>query len=165
MYSWLAAVGGSTPSPGSSSNPSTSTPSISPRAMPAQPAMRQNVAIADSDVPALVHFAQEKKVGLAVVGPEDPLALGLVDALEAAGIKAFGPSGAAARLEADKAFAKQLMRSSSVSTAEARVFDRFEDAKAYIASRDEPVVVKAAGLAKGKGVVVLRRSCGRNQYR
>ncbi len=114
----------------------------------------QNVAIADTDIPALVDFAKEKKVGLVVVGPEDPLAGGLVDALEAAGIKAFGPSGGAAQLEADKAFAKQLMRSSSVSTAEARVFDRFEDAKAYIASRDEPVVIKAAGLAKGKGVIV-----------
>lgn len=114
----------------------------------------QNVAIKDSDISALVDFAREKKVGLAVVGPEDPLALGLVDALEKVGIKAFGPSGAAAQLEADKAFAKHLMRASSVSTAEARVFDRYEDAKAYIASRDEPVVVKAAGLAKGKGVVV-----------
>jgi len=89
-----------------------------------------------------------------VVGPEDPLAAGLVDKFESAGIKAFGPSGKAAQLEADKAFAKQLMRSSSVSTAEGRSFDRYEDAKAYIASRDEPVVVKAAGLAKGKGVFV-----------
>jgi phosphoribosylamine--glycine ligase len=114
----------------------------------------QNVPIKDSDVPALVAFAREKRVGLVVVGPEDPLAAGVVDALEAAGIKAFGPSKAAAQLEADKAFAKQMMRSCSVSTAEARVFDRFSDAKAYIASRDEPVVVKAAGLAKGKGVIV-----------
>jgi phosphoribosylamine--glycine ligase len=114
----------------------------------------QNVAIPDSDVPALVNFAKEKKIGLVVVGPEDPLALGLVDALEAAGIKAFGPCGPAAQLEADKVFAKQMMRASSVSTAETRIFDRYEDAKAYIASRDEPVVVKAAGLAKGKGVAV-----------
>jgi phosphoribosylamine--glycine ligase len=114
----------------------------------------QNVAIKDNDVPVLVDFAREKRVGLVVVGPEDPLAAGLVDALEAAGIKALGPSGGAAQLEADKAFAKQMMRSSSVSTAEARVFDRFSDAKAYIASRDEPLVVKAAGLAKGKGVIV-----------
>ena len=74
--------------------------------------------------------------------------------MEAAGIKAFGPSGAAAQLEADKAFAKQLMRSGAIPTAEGRIFDRFSDAKAYIASRDEPVVVKAAGLAKGKGVIV-----------
>jgi phosphoribosylamine--glycine ligase len=114
----------------------------------------RNVAISDHDVPALVGFAREQHVGLVVVGPEDPLAAGIVDALEAAGIKAFGPAGSAAQLEADKAFAKQMMRSCAVSTAEARVFDRFSDAKAYIASRDEPVVVKAAGLAKGKGVIV-----------
>jgi phosphoribosylamine--glycine ligase len=114
----------------------------------------RNVAISDHDVPALVGFAQEQKVGLVVVGPEDPLAVGIVDALEAVGIKAFGPTGSAAQLEADKAFAKQMMRSCAVSTAEARVFDRFSEAKAYIASRDEAVVVKAAGLAKGKGVIV-----------
>jgi phosphoribosylamine--glycine ligase len=72
----------------------------------------------------------------------------------AAGIKAFWPNAAAAQLEADKAFSKQLMRSGAISTAEGRVFDRFSDAKAYIASRDEPVVIKAAGLAKGKGVIV-----------
>lgn len=114
----------------------------------------QNVDIADNDIPALVAFAREKKVGLAVVGPEEPLANGVVDALEAAGIRAFGPTGAAAQLEADKAFAKQLMRSGAISTAEGHVFDRYSDAKAYIASRDEPVVIKAAGLAKGKGVIV-----------
>ncbi len=113
-----------------------------------------NVPIRDNDVAGLVDFARAKNIGLVVVGPEDPLALGVVDAMEAAGIKAFGPSGPAAQLEADKAFAKQMMRASTVSTAEARVFDRFSDAKAYIASRDEPVVVKAAGLAKGKGVIV-----------
>jgi phosphoribosylamine---glycine ligase len=77
-----------------------------------------------------------------------------VDALEQAGIRAFGPSGGAAQLEADKAFSKQMMRSCSIPTAEARIFDRYTDAKAYIASRDEPVVVKATGLAKGKGVFV-----------
>jgi phosphoribosylamine--glycine ligase len=71
-----------------------------------------------------------------------------------AGVKAFGPSAAAAQLEADKAFAKQLMRASAISTAEGRIFERFSDAKAYIASRDEAVVVKAAGLAQGKGVMV-----------
>jgi len=114
----------------------------------------QNVPIGPDDIDKLLEFARQNGVGLAVVGPEDPLAAGLVDAFEAAGIKAFGPSAKAAQLEADKAFAKQLMRSSSVSTAESRTFDRFSDAKAYIASRDEPVVVKAAGLAKGKGVFV-----------
>jgi phosphoribosylamine--glycine ligase len=113
-----------------------------------------NVEIKDGDIPALVGFAREKRVGLVIVGPEEPLARGIVDVMEASGIRAFGPSGAAAQLEADKAFSKQLMRSGSISTAEGRVFDRFSDAKAYIASRDEPVVIKAAGLAKGKGVIV-----------
>jgi len=114
----------------------------------------QNIPIGADDADELLDFARQNNVGLVVVGPEDPLAAGLVDAFEAAGIKAFGPSADAAQLEADKAFAKQLMRSSSVSTAEGRTFDRFSDARAYIASRDEPVVVKAAGLAKGKGVFV-----------
>jgi phosphoribosylamine--glycine ligase len=114
----------------------------------------ENVPIKDTDTKGLVDFARQNDIGLVVVGPEDPLALGLVDAVEEAGIKAFGPSGAAAQLEADKAFAKHLMKSSSVSTAEARIFDRFSEAKTYIASRDEPIVVKAAGLAKGKGVFV-----------
>ncbi len=114
----------------------------------------QNVPIDVNDTTKLLEFSQQNKVELAVVGPEDPLAEGIVDAFEAAGIKAFGPSGKAAQLEADKAFAKHLMRSSSVSTAEGRSFDRFSDAKAYIASRDESVVIKAAGLAKGKGVYV-----------
>ncbi len=113
-----------------------------------------NVALAPSDKEKLIDFAKQKSIGLAVIGPEDPLADGLVDAFEAAGIKSFGPSAAAAQLEADKAFAKQLMRSCAISTAEGRIFDRFSDAKAYIASRDESVVVKAAGLAKGKGVFV-----------
>ena len=114
----------------------------------------QNIPVASVHTDELLDFARQNDVGLVVVGPEDPLAAGLVDAFEAAGIKAFGPSAGAAQLEADKAFAKQLMRSSSVTTAEGRTFDRFSDAKAYIASRDEAVVVKAAGLAKGKGVFV-----------
>ena len=114
----------------------------------------ENVALKTEDIGEIVKFAKENKVELVIVGPEDPLAEGAVDALEAAGIKAFGPNKAAAQLEADKSFSKQIMRSSAVSTAEGRTFTRFEDAKAYIASRDEPVVVKAAGLAKGKGVIV-----------
>jgi phosphoribosylamine--glycine ligase len=113
-----------------------------------------NVEIADTDIEKLVEFAKSKTIDLAVIGPEDPLAAGAVDAFEAAGIKAFGPSAEAAKLEADKAFAKQIMRANSIPTAESRTFTSFEDAKAYIASRDEAVVVKAAGLAKGKGVFV-----------
>ncbi len=114
----------------------------------------ENVDIKDTDVEKLLEFAKQNKVGLVIVGPEDPLAAGAVDAFENAGIKAFGPCGQAAQLEADKAFSKQLMRSCAVSTAEGKVFDRFSEAKAFIASRDEPVVIKAAGLAKGKGVYV-----------
>ncbi len=124
---------------------------------PGNPGTKQygeNVAIADNDIPALVEFAKSRKIDLAVIGPEDPLSAGIVDAMEQAGIMAFGPSKAAAQLEADKAFAKQIMRANSIPTAEGRTFDNFEDAKSYIATRDEPVVVKAAGLAKGKGVFV-----------
>jgi len=114
----------------------------------------ENVDIDVNDIGSLVKFAQSKDVGLAVIGPEDPLAAGIVDTFEAAGIKAFGPSGAASQLEADKAFAKEIMRTNSIPTAESRTFENFQDAKAYIASRDEAVVIKAAGLAKGKGVFV-----------
>ncbi len=114
----------------------------------------QNVGIADTDIAGLVAFAKDKKIELAIIGPEDPLAAGAVDAFEAAGIMAFGPGKGAAMLEADKAFAKQIMRANSIPTAEARAFEKFEEARSYIASRDEPVVVKAAGLAKGKGVFV-----------
>jgi len=114
----------------------------------------ENVAIGATDIKKLLDFALQNKVELVVVGPEAPLAAGVVDAFEEAGIRAFGPSAEASYLEADKAFAKQLMRSSAISTAEGRIFDRFNDAKAYIASRDKPIVIKAAGLAQGKGVFV-----------
>lgn len=114
----------------------------------------KNVAISDTDIPALVDFAKTNKIDLAVIGPEDPLSMGLTDALEKIGVMVFGPSGPAAQIEADKAFAKEIMRANSIPTAETRIFENFEDAKAYIATRDEPVVVKAAGLAKGKGVFV-----------
>ncbi len=114
----------------------------------------ENVDIQDTDIEGLVKFAKGADVNFAIIGPEDPLAGGAVDAFEAAGIKAFGPSGKAAQLEGDKAFAKHIMRANSIPTAESRTFTTFEDAKSYIASRDEAVVVKAAGLAKGKGVFV-----------
>jgi phosphoribosylamine--glycine ligase len=95
----------------------------------------ENISISTNDFDKLLNFSRQNNVELVVIGPEDPLAAGIVDIFEAEGIKAFGPSGKAAQLEADKAFAKQLMRSSSVSTAESRTFDRYSDAKAYIASR------------------------------
>jgi phosphoribosylamine---glycine ligase len=113
-----------------------------------------NIDIKADEYDKLLAFAKENKVGLAVIGPEDPLADGIVDIFEKAGIKAFGPSGAAAQLEADKAFSKQIMKANSIPTAESQTFDNFQDAKTYIASRDEAVVIKATGLAKGKGVFV-----------
>ena len=113
-----------------------------------------NVPIDAEDIPALVQFAKDKHIDLAVIGPDDALAKGAVDGFEAEGIRAFGPTRASARLESDKAFAKRLMRQHAIPTAEARIFDRLEDARSYIRSREEPTVVKAAGLCKGKGVFV-----------
>jgi len=114
----------------------------------------ENIDVSATDIDKLLDFAKQNNVELVVVGPEDPLAAGAVDVFESAGIKTFGPGKQAAQLEADKAFAKRLMRSAAISTAEGQVFERFKDAKTYIASRDEAVVIKAAGLAKGKGVYV-----------
>jgi len=125
--------------------------------LPGNPGMAKlgpTVDIDVNDIEKIVDFAKENNIAFVIVGPEDPLANGLVDACEAAGVKAFGPNKAAAQLEADKAFAKKIMKENSIPTAESRIFDNYQDAKAYIASRDEAVVVKAAGLAKGKGVYV-----------
>ncbi len=116
--------------------------------------LAENVAIPADDVTGLVRFAKNEQVGLVVVGPEDPLCLGLVDQLAAAGIRAFGPNKTAARLEGDKAFAKELMRHRSIPTAESRAFTKFRDARTYVASRDGAVVIKATGLARGKGAIV-----------
>jgi phosphoribosylamine--glycine ligase len=115
----------------------------------------ENVNIADSDLAALVKFAKENRVDLAVVGPEAPLAAGLVDALGESGIRAFGPNKRAAELEASKVFSKNLLRHADVPTAEFRTFRDAASAAAYLAERDDvPVVVKADGLAAGKGVIV-----------
>jgi phosphoribosylamine--glycine ligase len=113
-----------------------------------------NVPIEANDTPALLRFVQKEKIGLTVVGPEEPLALGIVDSFEQAGLRIFGPSRAAAQLEASKVFAKQMMRHADVPTADFRVFDHPDPARRYIETRDYPVVIKADGLAAGKGVVV-----------
>lgn len=113
-----------------------------------------NVPIEPHETDKLIRFAQKNAVGLTVVGPEDPLAAGVVDACEAAGLRVFGPRKSAARIEASKVFAKQLLRHADVPTAEFRVFDHPEPARSYIQTRDYAVVVKADGLAAGKGVVV-----------
>jgi len=112
------------------------------------------VAVAPEDIEANVALAKDNAVDLVVVGPEDPLAAGIVDAMHEAGVLCFGPIAKGARLEADKAYAKGLMRAASVPTAEARIFTDLEAAKTYVLSREHGVAVKAAGLAKGKGVFV-----------
>jgi phosphoribosylamine--glycine ligase len=154
-----------------------------------------NVPIEVNDLDALVRFAKKETIGLTVVGPEEPLALGIVDAFQKAGLRIFGPTREAAQLEASKAFAKQLMRDADVPTADFRVFDHPDPARHYVASREyallpggerrigpfpaervivedeekylllegnrrvpiaspPPLVVKADGLAAGKGVLV-----------
>jgi phosphoribosylamine--glycine ligase len=106
------------------------------------------------DIPALVAFAQRESVGLAIVGPEAPLAAGIVDAFRAAGLRIFGPTRAAAQLESSKDFAKAFMARHAIPTAASRTFTDAAAAHAYVAARGAPIVVKADGLAAGKGVVV-----------
>jgi phosphoribosylamine--glycine ligase len=113
-----------------------------------------NVAISANDVDGLIKFAKKENIGLTVVGPEDPLAAGIVDDFQKAGLKIFGPSKDASQLESSKVFAKKLMRDADVPTAEFRVFDHPEPARLYVETREYPVVVKADGLAAGKGVIV-----------
>ncbi len=100
------------------------------------------------------YFCRQNDISLVVIGPENPLAEGLADRLEHPGRAVFGPGAEAARLEADKAFAKQIMKSASIPTADARTFTDYAAAARYVEARDEPVVVKATGLAKGKGAIV-----------
>ncbi len=109
-----------------------------------------------NDGAEVVRLAKEADIKLVIVGPEDPLAKGVADALAKAGIACFGPSQAAAKLEADKAFAKDVMKIANVPTAESRTFIRFNEADRYVKRREAPMVVKAAGLAKGKGVTICR---------
>lgn len=113
-----------------------------------------NVALDPNNFTRLTEFAVKEGIYLTVVGPEEPLALGIVDAFQKAGLRVFGPSKEAARLEASKVFAKQLMRHADVPTADFRIFDHPDPARTYIETRDYPLVVKADGLAAGKGVMV-----------
>lgn len=116
-----------------------------------------NVDIADNDIHELVKFAVKEEVGLAVVGPEVPLCAGIVDAFERAGIKAFGPSKAAAQLEGSKIFSKQVMRRANVPTAAMEIFSRAEEAIGWLNKQEDlPWVVKADGLAAGKGAIVCK---------
>lgn len=114
------------------------------------------VAVAAEDVDGLVRFAQDEAIDFVVVGPEAPLVAGLVDRLTEAGIKAFGPTAAAAALEGSKGFTKDLCAKYGIPTARYRRFTDAVEAKAYIAAEGAPIVVKADGLAAGKGVVVAQ---------
>ena len=127
-------------------------------AIPGNPGMAEvaecveGISITDND--AVAAFAKEKQIDLAVVGPEVPLTNGLVDALNAAGIKAFGPTKLAAEIEGSKAFSKGLMKKYGIPTAKYEVFTESDAARAYIEQEGAPIVIKADGLAAGKGVIV-----------
>ena len=113
-----------------------------------------NVEISATDIPALLAFAQSNDIGLTIVGPEAPLVIGVVDALQAAGLKIFGPSQAAAQLEGSKAFTKDFLARHNIPSAEYQNFTEVEPALAYVRSKGAPIVIKADGLAAGKGVIV-----------
>jgi phosphoribosylamine--glycine ligase/phosphoribosylformylglycinamidine cyclo-ligase len=114
----------------------------------------ENVPISATDIPALVSFARDRQIDLTIVGPEAPLVAGLVDAFEEAGLRALGPTSAAARLEGSKAFAKRFMIEEGIPTAVGTVFRDYGAARSYLHLQEAPIVIKASGLAAGKGVAV-----------
>lgn len=114
----------------------------------------ENVAISGTDLIALVQFAQENQIGLTIVGPEAPLVAGIVDAFRANGLKIFGPTQTAAQLEGSKSFAKDFLARHNIPTAEYQNFTEVEPALTYLHEKGVPIVIKADGLAAGKGVIV-----------
>ncbi len=118
------------------------------------------VPIKISDHAALLDFARREEIGLTVVGPDDALAAGLVDHFEDAGLRIFGPRQAAARLESSKVFAKEFMQRHGIPTARSGSFTDAEAARKFVRETPHPLVVKADGLALGKGVIIARRSRG-----
>ena len=114
------------------------------------------VPIGAKEIDKIVDFAVEKKIDFAVVAPDDPLVMGAVDRLHAVGIPCFGPEAKAAMIEGSKVFAKELMKKYSIPTAEYEVFDAPEQALAYLATAAYPIVIKADGLALGKGVIIAQ---------
>jgi phosphoribosylamine---glycine ligase len=116
------------------------------------------VPISVIDFPAIEKFVRNNEVDLVIIGPEDPLAMGLSERLCAMGVMVFGPSKAAAQIESDKWFAKEIMRHQAIPTAEAHTFTDPLAAEEFVKARDEPLVIKASGLAKGKGVTICYRS-------
>ncbi|WP_286237169.1 phosphoribosylamine--glycine ligase [Neptuniibacter halophilus] len=120
----------------------------------AQEAKMQNVAIDVMDLEALVSFAKENNIGLTIVGPEAPLVAGVVNRFQADGLRIFGPTEGAAQLEGSKAFTKDFLARQKIPTAEYENFTEIEPALAYVREKGAPIVVKADGLAAGKGVIV-----------
>ena len=116
----------------------------------------ENVGIKAGDLPAMARFAKENQIELTVVGPDDPLAAGIVDHFESEHLRIFGPTKSAARLESSKIFAKELMRAKQIPTARAAIFEKQEAAFAFLEESHFPIVIKADGLALGKGVIVAR---------
>lgn len=114
----------------------------------------QNVAVSATDITGLLSFAQNEKIDLTIVGPEAPLVIGVVDAFQAAGLKIFGPTQGAAQLEGSKAFTKDFLARHAIPTAEYENFTEVEPALAYLREKGAPIVIKADGLAAGKGVIV-----------
>ena len=114
----------------------------------------ENVNISGTDLTALVQFAQENQIGLTIVGPEAPLVAGVVDAFRTNGLKIFGPTQTAAQLEGSKSFAKDFLARHNIPTAEYQNFTEVEPALAYLHEKGVPIVIKADGLAAGKGVIV-----------
>jgi len=126
---------------------------------PGNPGLAQTALCVDipvTNVAALRRFAKKQQIDLTVVGPEAPLVAGIVDEFEADGLRIFGPSQQAAMLEGSKVFAKELMRKYLIPTAGAKIFSNFQDAHAYIERAPAPFVIKADGLAAGKGVIIAR---------
>ncbi|MCH7709206.1 MAG: DUF484 family protein [Myxococcales bacterium] len=116
--------------------------------------LANNLSIPADDLDGLVHSAGHYGIDLTIVGPEAPLAAGLADRLTASGHPVFGPTAAGARIEASKAFAKDIMSRAGVPTSQSGTFSDVDEALAYVAGHAEPLVVKASGLAAGKGAVV-----------
>ncbi|MDN7138258.1 phosphoribosylamine--glycine ligase [Pseudidiomarina sp. 1ASP75-14] len=114
----------------------------------------ENIDLAADDIDGLLTFAQDKNVGLTIVGPEAPLVAGVVDRFTEAGLKIFGPTQGAARLEGSKAFSKDFLARHSIPTAAYGTFTAIDEAKAYVEQQGTPIVIKADGLAAGKGVII-----------
>jgi phosphoribosylamine---glycine ligase len=117
-----------------------------------------NLSISATDIPALIKAARDNRVDFTFVGPETPLAEGIVDQFQKAGLAIFGPSRAAAQIEASKVFSKSLMHKHNIPTADSRSFSSFDEARTYVKTQKTPIVLKADGLAAGKGVVIANNN-------